>query len=134
MGGEGGGPPGCTATSILCLQASLQVVEGALVDCSVALAKPFDKFQFERLGYFSVDPDSQQGQVLTFTHSTFTTAVLMVAAVHFNKHSLHSLSLHRLREGYSCVTFEETDFRGSGPSTKFNRDPDLFTLQSSMHA
>ncbi|XP_055485893.1 glutamine--tRNA ligase [Psammomys obesus] len=44
--------------------ASLQVVEGALVDCSVALAKPFDKFQFERLGYFSVDPDSQQGQLV----------------------------------------------------------------------
>uniref|UniRef100_D3Z158 Glutamine--tRNA ligase n=1 Tax=Mus musculus TaxID=10090 RepID=D3Z158_MOUSE len=44
--------------------ASLQVVEGALVDCSVALAKPFDKFQFERLGYFSVDPDSHQGQIV----------------------------------------------------------------------
>lgn len=33
------------------------------MDCSVALAKPFDKFQFERLGYFSVDPDSHEGQV-----------------------------------------------------------------------
>ncbi|XP_032506074.1 glutamine--tRNA ligase isoform X4 [Phocoena sinus] len=44
--------------------ASLQVVEPALVDCSVALAKPFDKFQFERLGYFSVDPDSCQGQLV----------------------------------------------------------------------
>uniref|UniRef100_A0A8C4PLY1 Glutamine--tRNA ligase n=1 Tax=Equus asinus asinus TaxID=83772 RepID=A0A8C4PLY1_EQUAS len=43
---------------------SLQVVEAALVDCSVALAKPFDKFQFERLGYFSVDPDSRQGQLV----------------------------------------------------------------------
>ncbi|XP_006873679.1 PREDICTED: glutamine--tRNA ligase isoform X2 [Chrysochloris asiatica] len=45
-------------------QASLQVVKVALVDCSVALAKPFDKFQFERLGYFSVDPDSHQGQLV----------------------------------------------------------------------
>ncbi|XP_073086676.1 glutamine--tRNA ligase isoform X4 [Manis javanica] len=44
--------------------ASLHVVEAALVDCSVALAKPFDKFQFERLGYFSVDPDSLQGQLV----------------------------------------------------------------------
>ncbi|XP_052043199.1 glutamine--tRNA ligase [Apodemus sylvaticus] len=44
--------------------ASLQVVKGALVDCSVARAKPFDKFQFERLGYFSVDPDSDQGQLV----------------------------------------------------------------------
>ncbi|XP_064130624.1 glutamine--tRNA ligase isoform X2 [Loxodonta africana] len=43
---------------------SLQVVEAALVDCSVALAMPFDKFQFERLGYFSVDPDSHQGQLV----------------------------------------------------------------------
>ncbi|PNI80700.1 QARS isoform 52, partial [Pan troglodytes] len=42
--------------------ASLHVVDAALVDCSVALAKPFDKFQFERLGYFSVDPDSHQGK------------------------------------------------------------------------
>lgn len=38
------------------------------MDCSVALAKPFDKFQFERLGYFSVDSDSHQGQVPEFTH------------------------------------------------------------------
>uniref|UniRef100_A0ACB8EGL3 Uncharacterized protein n=1 Tax=Sphaerodactylus townsendi TaxID=933632 RepID=A0ACB8EGL3_9SAUR len=37
---------------------SLSVIEGALVDRSVAAAKPFDKFQFERLGYFSMDPDS----------------------------------------------------------------------------
>uniref|UniRef100_G1R4Y4 glutamine--tRNA ligase n=1 Tax=Nomascus leucogenys TaxID=61853 RepID=G1R4Y4_NOMLE len=44
--------------------ASLHVVEAALVDCSVALAKPFDKFQFERLGYFSVDPDSHQGKLV----------------------------------------------------------------------
>uniref|UniRef100_A0A286XU66 Glutamine--tRNA ligase n=1 Tax=Cavia porcellus TaxID=10141 RepID=A0A286XU66_CAVPO len=43
---------------------SLRVVETALVDCSVALAKPFDKFQFERLGYFSVDPDSCPGQLV----------------------------------------------------------------------
>uniref|UniRef100_A0A8B9L6A1 Glutamine--tRNA ligase n=1 Tax=Astyanax mexicanus TaxID=7994 RepID=A0A8B9L6A1_ASTMX len=37
---------------------SLQVVESALVDRSVSKAKVFDKFQFERVGYFSVDPDS----------------------------------------------------------------------------
>lgn len=44
--------------------ASLKVVEAALVDCSVALAQPFDKFQFERLGYFSVDPDSRPGKLV----------------------------------------------------------------------
>nr|XP_056709605.1 glutamine--tRNA ligase [Euleptes europaea] len=37
---------------------SLCVIEEALVDRSVGEAKPFDKFQFERLGYFSLDPDS----------------------------------------------------------------------------
>lgn len=61
------------------------MVEGALVDCSVALAKPFDKFQFERLGYFSVDPDSQQGQVLNFSHLHLC-AVLRVAAGGCDQH------------------------------------------------
>ncbi|XP_007431438.1 glutamine--tRNA ligase [Python bivittatus] len=37
---------------------SLHVIDEALVDRSVYGAKPFTKFQFERLGYFSVDPDS----------------------------------------------------------------------------
>lgn len=37
---------------------SLHVVSGALVDTSVRGAQPLDRFQFERLGYFSVDPDS----------------------------------------------------------------------------
>ncbi|KAK2109106.1 putative glutamine--tRNA ligase [Saguinus oedipus] len=44
--------------------ASLRAVEAALVDCSVALSKPFDKFQCERLGYFSMDPDSHQGKLV----------------------------------------------------------------------
>ncbi|XP_028907369.1 glutamine--tRNA ligase [Ornithorhynchus anatinus] len=43
---------------------SLRVIEGALVDRSVCNAKPFDKFQFERLGYFSVDPDSTDGKLV----------------------------------------------------------------------
>ncbi|KFP92495.1 Glutamine--tRNA ligase, partial [Apaloderma vittatum] len=33
---------------------SLRVISNALVDVSVLSARPFDKFQFERLGYFSV--------------------------------------------------------------------------------
>lgn len=37
---------------------SLQVITSALVDTSVKGAKVFDKFQFERVGYFSMDPDS----------------------------------------------------------------------------
>ncbi|XP_067096005.1 glutamine--tRNA ligase [Osmerus mordax] len=37
---------------------SLQVIDSALVDSSVRGAKVFDKFQFERVGYFSLDSDS----------------------------------------------------------------------------
>uniref|UniRef100_A0A672NJD2 Glutamine--tRNA ligase n=1 Tax=Sinocyclocheilus grahami TaxID=75366 RepID=A0A672NJD2_SINGR len=37
---------------------SITVIESASVDRSVGKAKVFDKFQFERVGYFSVDPDS----------------------------------------------------------------------------
>lgn len=52
-------------SSDLCFafQNSLQVVESALVDRSVSKAKVFDKFQFERVGYFSVDPDSTADKV-----------------------------------------------------------------------
>uniref|UniRef100_A0A8C8SYK7 Glutamine--tRNA ligase n=1 Tax=Pelusios castaneus TaxID=367368 RepID=A0A8C8SYK7_9SAUR len=43
---------------------SLCVIDGALADRSVHSAQPFDKFQFERLGYFSVDPDSTEGKMV----------------------------------------------------------------------
>uniref|UniRef100_W5NB53 Glutamine--tRNA ligase n=1 Tax=Lepisosteus oculatus TaxID=7918 RepID=W5NB53_LEPOC len=43
---------------------SLQVISNALVDRSVGGAKVFDKFQFERVGYFSVDPDSAPGKLV----------------------------------------------------------------------
>ena len=37
---------------------SLEVIDNAMLEPSVASAKPGSTFQFERLGYFSVDPDS----------------------------------------------------------------------------
>jgi len=37
---------------------SLKVLDSALCDVSVLGAKPGDYFQFERVGYFCVDPDS----------------------------------------------------------------------------
>ncbi len=43
---------------------SLRVVERALVEPSVAGARPFDRFQFERQGYFVVDPDSTEGRLV----------------------------------------------------------------------
>ena len=41
----------------------MQTISSALVDTSVKGAKLFDKFQFERVGYFSVDPDSTANKV-----------------------------------------------------------------------
>jgi glutaminyl-tRNA synthetase len=41
--------------------ASLEVVAGCKVEPSAAAAPPATRYQFERLGYFCVDPDSQPG-------------------------------------------------------------------------
>lgn len=37
---------------------SLEVIPGALADASLAVAKLGDHFQFERVGFFYVDPDT----------------------------------------------------------------------------
>src|SRR5688500_3242981 len=37
---------------------SLEVIEGAMLEPSLAGVEPGDRFQFERLGYFCADPDS----------------------------------------------------------------------------
>jgi glutaminyl-tRNA synthetase len=41
---------------------SLEVLENCFVEPSLGEAKPGDKFQFERTGYFCVDPDSVPGK------------------------------------------------------------------------
>ncbi len=41
---------------------SLEVLRGCKVEPSLAAAAPGARFQFERIGYFSVDPDSAPGQ------------------------------------------------------------------------
>ena len=46
-----------------CNQDSLVVIPNALVDTSVVGANVYDKFQFQRIGYFSVDPDSTNNKV-----------------------------------------------------------------------
>ena len=43
---------------------SLEVLRSCKVEPSLADARPGDKFQFERLGYFCVDPDSQNGKLV----------------------------------------------------------------------
>jgi len=40
---------------------SLEVLTGCQIEPSLAAAQPGERFQFERLGYFSVDPDSRAG-------------------------------------------------------------------------
>ena len=43
---------------------SLEVLPSAKLEPSLANAKPGDRYQFERLGYFCVDPDSKPGAVV----------------------------------------------------------------------
>jgi glutaminyl-tRNA synthetase len=43
---------------------SLEVLTGCKVEPSLAGAKPLDRFQFERLGYFCVDRDSGPGRLV----------------------------------------------------------------------
>ncbi len=43
---------------------SLTVLENCLIEPSLAGARPGDRFQFERTGYFCVDPDSSDGKLV----------------------------------------------------------------------
>jgi len=43
---------------------SLQVLTGCMVEPGLANARPGDRFQFERLGYFCVDADSRPGHLV----------------------------------------------------------------------
>jgi glutaminyl-tRNA synthetase len=43
---------------------SLQVIKGCKVEPSLKGAKPLDKFQFQRLGYFCIDPDSSDKMLI----------------------------------------------------------------------
>ena len=51
--------------------ASLQVVEGAMLEASLAGAAPGSRWQLERVGYFMVDP-VDSGPV-SYTHLTLPT-------------------------------------------------------------
>ena len=43
---------------------SLEILTECFVEPSLAQAKPMDRFQFERLGYFCVDPDSKPSRLV----------------------------------------------------------------------
>ena len=43
---------------------SLKVLTQCFVEEDLANAKPYDHFQFQRIGYFNLDPDSQNGKLI----------------------------------------------------------------------
>jgi glutaminyl-tRNA synthetase len=43
---------------------SLKILKGCKVEPSLKDAKPLDKFQFQRIGYFCVDPDTTPGKLV----------------------------------------------------------------------
>jgi len=43
---------------------SLEVIEAAKVEPSLKDAKPFERYQLERKGYFCVDPESTEGKLI----------------------------------------------------------------------
>jgi len=43
---------------------SLKVLKNCFVEEDLATAKPYDHFQFQRIGYFNLDPDSTNGKLI----------------------------------------------------------------------
>ena len=43
---------------------SLEIIDGAKLEPSLAKAKLEDRFQFERVGYFCLDPDSREDKLV----------------------------------------------------------------------
>ncbi|WP_080904830.1 glutamine--tRNA ligase/YqeY domain fusion protein [Parabacteroides sp. Marseille-P3160] len=43
---------------------SLKVLANCRVEAELAEAKPYDHFQFQRIGYFNLDPDSKDGRLI----------------------------------------------------------------------
>lgn len=62
-------------------QDSLTVIRQAMVDASVCNAKVFDRFQFERNGFFSVDPDSTPDNVCFLIFILFLCACLFIIEI-----------------------------------------------------
>jgi len=55
--------PGAEEDFLACINPdSLEVLTGCRVEPSLACAAPGERYQFERLGYFSCDPDSEKGR------------------------------------------------------------------------
>ncbi len=61
--------PHTTHTSQPSSPAAPQVITGVYITPALAAARLGDRFQFERLGYFAVDPDSTPGGMLVFNRT-----------------------------------------------------------------
>ena len=59
---------------------SLEVVRNAKVEPSLADAVPGEKYQFERIGYFAVDPDARPGEIVFNRTVTLRSSWKKVAA------------------------------------------------------
>ena len=49
---------------VCCVQDALQIISNAVVDVSASKAQVGDRFQFERIGYFTPDYDSTAENVI----------------------------------------------------------------------
>jgi len=58
--------------SFIRLQNNLTVLYNVLIDRSIAASRIYDRFQFERIGFFSVDPDSVHGKVSLLRYNLVT--------------------------------------------------------------
>lgn len=52
--------------------AGAQVIKGVYISTALEQAQPFERFQWERLGFFCVDPDSRPGALVFNRTVTFT--------------------------------------------------------------
>ena len=59
---------------------SLEIVPDAKVEPSLADAVPGEKYQFERTGYFAVDPDARPGEIVFNRTVTLRSSWKKVAA------------------------------------------------------
>lgn len=67
------------------------MIESALIDRSVSKAKVLDKFQFERVGYFSLDPDSTADKV--WLSKTPTSGRKTIVKLDLKQHACKTITL-----------------------------------------
>lgn len=79
----------------------MTVISDALVEHTVNKAAVYDKFQFERIGFFSVDPDSSKQKVRIFYFLTEFLVLLVNTCLYSSRYCMcpgpslqHAVSMH----------------------------------------